>query len=76
MDPKGYADKEVHYQQAELVIVALCLKEIVLDVREVKCNPEKFNRELLEEKTAYFSSKEKLARKNRIVLSCLSMEDM
>ena len=75
-DPKGYTDKEGHHQQAELDIVALRLKENVLDVIEVKRNPEKFNRGLLEEKTAYFSSKEKQARKNRLVLSCLSMEDM
>ena len=75
-DPKGYTDKEGHHQQAELDIVALRLKENVLDVIEVKRNPEKFNSELLEEKTAYFSSKEKQARKNKIVLSNLSMDDM
>ena len=61
---------------AELDIVALRLKENVLDVIEVKRNPEKFNRGLLEEKTAYFSSKEKQARKNKLVLSCFSMDDM
>ena len=43
---------------------------------EVKRNPDKFNKGLLEEKTKYFSSKEKQARKNRIELSCLSMDDM
>ena len=75
-DPKGYIDKEGNHQQAELDIVALRLKENILDVIEVKRNPEKFNRGLLEEKTAYFSSKEKQARKNRIVLSSLSMDDM
>ena len=31
---------------------------------------------LLEEKVDFFSSKEKPVRKNRIVLSCLSMNDM
>ena len=75
-DPKGYIDKEGHHQQAELDIVALRLKENVLDVIELKRNPEKFNRGLLEEKTAYFSSKEKQARKNKLVLSCFSMDDM
>ena len=75
-EPKGYIDKEGHHQQAELDIVALRLKENVLDVIEVKRNPEKFNRRLLEEKTAYFSSKEKQARKNKLVLSCFSMNDM
>ena len=75
-DPKGYTDKEGHHQQAELDIVALRLKENVLDVIEVKRNPDKFNRGLLEEKTAYFSSKEKQARKDKIVLSCLSLDDM
>ena len=75
-DPKGYTDKEGHHQQAELDIVALRLRENVLDVIEVKRNPEKFNKGLLEDKTAYFSSKEKQARKNRIVLSSLSMDDM
>ena len=43
---------------------------------EVKRNPEKFDKRLLEEKTAYFSSKEKQAKKNKIVLSSLSMDDM
>lgn len=75
-DPKGYIDKEGHHQQAELDIVAHRLKENILDVIEVKRNPEKFNKGLLEEKAAYFSSKEKLARKNKIVLSCLSLDDM
>lgn len=54
----------------------LRLKENVLDVIEVKRNPDKFNKGLLEEKTSYFSSKEKRTRKYRIVLSSLSMEDM
>ena len=54
----------------------LRLKENVIDVIEVKRNPEKFDKRLLEEKTAYFSSKEKQARKNKIVLSSLSMDDM
>ena len=75
-DPKGYIDKEGNHQQAELDIVALRLNENVLEVIEVKRNPDKFNKSLLEEKTEYFSSKEKQARKNKIVLSCLSMEDM
>ena len=75
-DPKGYTDKEGHHQQAELDIVALRLKENVLDVIEVKRNPEKFDKRLLEEKAAYFSSKEKQARKNKIVLSSLTMYDM
>ena len=57
-------------------IVALRLKENVLDLIEVKRNPDKFNKRLLEEKAAYFSSKEKLAKKNRIELSNLSMDDM
>ena len=75
-DPKGYTDKEGHHQQAELDIVALRLKENVIDVIEVKRNPGKFNMGLLEEKAAFFSSKEKKARKNKIVLSSLSMDDM
>ena len=75
-DPKGYIDKEGNHQQAELDIVALRLNENVLDVIEVKRNPEKFSKSLLEEKVDFFSSKEKLVRKNRIVLSCLSLNDM
>ena len=75
-DPKGYIDKEGRHQQAELDIVALRLKENVLDVIEVKRNPSKFDKSLLEEKAAFFSSKEKQARKNRIVISSLSMDDM
>ncbi len=75
-DPKGYIDNEGHHQQAELDTVALRLKENVLDVIEVKRNPDKFNKGLLEEKTAYFSSKDKQARKNKIVLSSLSISDM
>lgn len=75
-DPKGHIDKAGHHQRAELDIVAHRLKENILDVIEVKRNPEKFNNGLLKEKTAYFSSKEKLARKNKIVLSCLSLDDM
>ena len=55
---------------------ALRLKENVLDVIEVKRDTEKFNWGLLEEKTAYFYSKEKQVRKNKIVLSSLSMDDM
>ena len=75
-DPKGYTDKDGHHQQAELDIVALRLKENVLDIIEIKRNPDKFNKSLLEEKAAFFSSREKQARKNKIVLSCLSLEDM
>ena len=75
-DSKGYIDKEGNHQQAELDIVALRLNENVLDVIEVKRNPEKFSKNLLEEKVDFFSSKEKLVRKNRIVLSCLSLNDM
>ena len=75
-DPKGYIDKEGHHQQAELDIVALRLNDNVLDLIEVKRNPEKFNKGLLKEKAAFFSTKEKRARKNRIVLSRLSVDDM
>ena len=75
-DPKGYIDKEGNHQQADLDIVALRLNENILDIIEVKRNPEKFNKRLLEDKVDFFSSKEKLVRKNRIVLSCLSMNDM
>ena len=75
-DPKGYIDKEGNRQQAELDIVALRLNENILDIIEVKRNPEKFNKHLLEYKVDFFSSKEKTVRKNRIVLSCLSMNDM
>ncbi len=75
-DPKGYIDKEGNRQQAELDIVALRLNENILDIIEVKRNPEKFNKRLLEDKVDFFSSKEKTVRKNRIVLSCLSMNDM
>ena len=46
------------------------------DIIEVQRNPEKFNKRLLEDKVDFFSSKEKTVRKNRIVLSCLSMNDM
>ena len=75
-DPKGYIDKEGNHQQAELDIVALRLNENILDIIEVKRNPEKFNKRLLEDKVDFFCSKEKTVRKNRIVLSCLSMNDM
>ena len=44
--------------------------------KQLSDSPIPFNQGLLEEKTAYFSSKEKQARKNRIVLSCLSLDDM
>ena len=75
-DPKGYIDKEGNHQQAELDIVALRLTENVLDIIEVKRNSDKFDKNLLEEKAAFFSSKEKKARKKRIVLSSLSIDDM
>ena len=73
---KFYDREEGNHQQAELDIVALRLNENILDIIEVKRNPEKFNKSLLEEKVDFFSSKEKLVRKNRIVLSCLSLNDM
>ena len=64
-------------------ILNLKLKDIVkdgnryrLDIIEIKRNPDKFNKSLLEEKAAFFSSREKQARKNKIMLSCLSLEDM
>lgn len=62
---KFYDREEGNHQQAELDIVALRLNENILDIIEVKRNPEKFNKRLLEDKVDFFSSKEKTVRKNR-----------
>lgn len=75
-DPKGYIDGKGNRQQCELDIVARRLAGNVLDVIEVKRNPEKFDRTLLEEKVAHFKTREKNARKHRIEMKILSMKDM
>lgn len=73
---KGYTDSKGNHQQCELDIVALRLKENILEVIEVKRNPSKYTPTLLQEKAAHFQAKEKNARKNKFELRNLSIEDM
>ncbi|MGN0191696.1 MAG: hypothetical protein ACI39U_08585 [Candidatus Cryptobacteroides sp.] len=46
------------------------------EIIEVKRNPDKYDRKLLDEKTAFFKTKEKRLRKFFISTRFLSMEDM
>jgi AAA+ ATPase superfamily predicted ATPase len=75
-DPKGYTDQKGHHQQCELDIVAQRLSGKVLDVFEIKRNPKKFDRQLLQEKLEHFKAKEKTAHKSKIEPKCLTIEDM
>ena len=75
-DPKGYTDSKGNHQQCELDIVAQRLSGKILDVIEVKRNPDKYSPTLLQEKVAHFQKKEKKARKNKLELASLSLQDM
>ena len=75
-DPKGYIDKKGKHQQCELDIVTEDPVGNVLEIYEVKRNPEKYRRALLKEKSEHFLVKEKKARGFKVKLERLSLEDM
>ena len=75
-DPKGYTDKKGNHQQAEIDIVAVDGADEVMEIYEVKRNPEKYKRSLLEEKVDHFRKKENMAKKYEIKYGKFSLEDM
>ena len=75
-DPKGYIDEKGNHQQAEIDIIAIDVADKEASIFEVKRNPDKYKKDLLEKKVSFMKSKEKRLRKYRLVLGCLSMEDM
>lgn len=75
-DPKGYTDSDGHHQQCELDIVAQRLDKRVIEVYEVKRNPEKVNHATFDEKLMRFCSKEHNAKRSIIESGTLSINDM
>lgn len=75
-DPKGYIDEKGNHQQAEIDIVAIDVEDRKARIFEVKRNPDKYMKTLLEKKVAVMKSKEKRLRKYRVEISCLSLDDI
>lgn len=75
-DPKGYIDEKGNHQQAEIDIVAIDVENRKARIFEVKRNPDKYMKTLLEKKVAVMKSKEKRLRKYRVEISCLSLDDI
>lgn len=75
-DPKGYTDAKGNHQQCEIDIVAVCADDKNAEIIEVKRNPEKFNKETMDEKVRFFTRKEKRIRRYKKIVRCLSLEDM
>ena len=75
-DPKGYTDSKGNHQQCEIDIVAVSSDDKNAEIIEVKRNPEKFDKETMEEKVRFFIQKEKRIRRYKRTVKCLSLEDM
>ena len=75
-DPKGYIDEKGNRQQAEIDIVAIDVEDKKAKIFEVKRNPDKYRKTLLEKKVAFMKSKEKRLKKYRVEISCLSLDDI
>lgn len=75
-DSKGYIDSKGNHQQCEIDIVAVGSDNKNIEIIEVKRNPEKFNKETMDEKVRYFTQKEKRIRRYKRIVRCLSLEDM
>ncbi len=75
-DPKGYTDSKGNHQQGEIDIVAVGADDKSVDIIEVKRNPDKYDANLLKEKTGFFARKESRLGRYRKVLRCLSLCDM
>ncbi len=75
-DPKGYTDEKGNHQQAEIDIIAIDLAGKVAEIYEVKRNPEKYRKTLLEKKVEYMKTQEKKLKKYKIKLGCLSLENL
>ena len=58
-DPKGYIDFKGNHQQYEIDIVAIGSDDKNIEIVEVKRNPEKFNKETMDEKVRFFTQKER-----------------
>lgn len=75
-DPKGYIDSKGNRQQGEIDIIAIDAEDSVAEIYEVKRNPDKFRKSLLEEKVSYMKTQEKKLRKYSVKLGCLSLNDI
>lgn len=75
-DSKGYTDSKGNHQQCEIDIVAVSSDDKNAEIIEVKRNPEKFDKETMEEKVRFFIQKEKRIRRYKRTVRCLSLEDM
>lgn len=75
-DPKGYTDSKGNHQQCEIDIVAVSSDDKNAEIIEVKRNPEKFDKETMEEKVRFFIQKEKRIWRYKRTVRCLSLEDM
>ena len=75
-DPKGYTDSKGNHQQCEIDIVAVSSDDKNAEIIEVKRNPEKFDKETMEEKVRFFIQKEKRIRRYKRTVRSLSLEDM
>lgn len=75
-DPKGYIDERGNHQQAEIDIIAIDVTDKQAKIFEVKRNPDKYRRGLLEKKVEFMTSKEKKLKKYNVELGCLSLDDI
>ena len=75
-DPKGYTDAKGNHQQAEIDIVAIDVDGKTAEIYEIKRNPEKYRKSLLQEKVSFMKNQEKKLRKYSITLGCLSLPDL
>lgn len=75
-DPKGYIDEKGNHQQAEIDVIAIDVTDRQAKIFEVKRNPDKYRRGLLEKKVEYMTSKEKKLKKYKVEIGCLSLDDI
>lgn len=75
-DPKGYIDEKGNRQQAEIDIIAIDVTDKQAEIFEVKRNPDKYRKGILEKKVEFMTSKERKLKKYKVELGCLSLEDI
>lgn len=75
-NPKGYTDSKGNHQQGEIDIIAIDVDDKVAEIYEVKRNPEKFKKAILQEKVDFMKTQEKKLGKYTIELGCLALPDI
>lgn len=75
-DSRGFIDDKGNHQQCEIDAIAIDAEDRTAYIYEIKRNPAKYKKGLLEAKAAHMKKKEKRLNRYKLVLGCLSLDDV